>query len=478
MRSSAENAQEQSINPKHRFVSDTIQRMTADQSLPSIQENLKDAKGWYAEFNKQGGITPGCWLHLRDKIKEYTLNQQPLATEIKDILDRVTSIYGRISEYESTGKGNMVENLAASASLIEKLTEWCNSSDRTPNDLALMKTFLIVQKTMEQRSLSMSRFEKMAVKGMGLEEGAEEIQRKFGALGEAVTAKIIALDPSQQSKTIEQHLSTDLSTLHQATFKSKTDTSNPFETIKVHLKEQYSNFNELHALKYMQDVLKANREKTVGREYFSDLIGGDSLGEGYERERCFNIIISALGESEKQEWQERVTKANTPTYTSQVLYVASTLATPVTWLARMFTSDPLGGVKLFETEDSQNKKDFSALIERRIDAVCSKTAPSNTALKDGLKNAASEKIQELKEKTGLLGQLYGIDEHLAAYIKENNTLSARFGNWLRTYMGYQGPLGALVSEAKNYKNNIKELKEAVLADKPLEIESIYCCKVF
>ena len=462
--------QSQPVEPKHQFVSDTIERMTKGQSLAAIDEHLNDTKGWYAKFNERGGITPGCWLHMRDKIKEYAENKDNVSDEISGILDSVNRIYQKLSDYERTREGNMVDNVNESGFLIEKLTKWCNSADRTLNDVPLMKTFLIVQQTMLQRSLSMSYAEKLAVKTMGLEEPSKEIQRKFAELGQAATEKIKTYEPTEETKTVEQYLSADLATLHEATFKSesKKATSIPFETMTSYLTEQSLAFNELHALRYMQDLFKSNSEKITGREYFATLIEGpDWMDEAYERDRCFNIILSGLGESQKEEWKARVVEANTLTHATTLLSALSVMAAPLLWASRLVAGNPFEKSELFETADSRNKKEFSALIEQRIDAVCSKIASNNTALKEGLRKATPERITDLKIKTELLAQLYLIDERLTAYIKENNTLSAKLGNWLRTYIGYKGPLGALVSEAKSYKNNIKELKEAVLADKPL-----------
>ena len=130
MRSSAENAQEQSINPKHQFVSDTIELITANQSLNSIDKHLQDAKDWYAAFNKQGGITPGCWLHLRDKIQKHTQQQDPVSPQMIVILEGVKKTYENISKFERTREGNMVDNVNESGNLIDKLTEWCKSTDR------------------------------------------------------------------------------------------------------------------------------------------------------------------------------------------------------------------------------------------------------------------------------------------------------------------------------------------------------------
>ena len=466
------------IGAKHQVISREIKRVAMGQSLASIHEHLADGNGWYKDISKNPGLTLGCWLHAFEQTQKYA-KKEPVSDEINAILIDIAEIYNKGLALEKQGvfalsgiKESMSADLLRVGTLLEQLTKWCGSQERTKDDIALVKTFLIVGNTLSQRFRSMSSFEKKFFNDTQL----ESIQAKLEALDEAATTSISTLVPSEAVKTLEQQLSTDLAKRHQVIFSvdSKIEKNKKFTEIKHQLTQQSSDLNELHALRYLQDLFKQNNAKTTGREYFTDLIGGSQ-----ERINCFATVLEKSSEREKDEWTKRSDNARKGSIYTKSAFVVSTLLAPGIAAGRVMSSfvpsyvlncvSSLDIGSVFDTADSKNKVDFSALIEQRIDSACARIASAgnevDNELKDGLKKAEPEKIEELKIKTDLLVQLYEIDARLTEFIERNNTRTVRFGNWLSEYIHYQGPVGALITRAKTYQDKISQLKEAVLSEK-------------
>lgn len=481
---------------------ETIQALSIDATLPDIINQLHDKNGWYPHFYRNGNIplAKASWLYALRKTHDYNEQNRteeagtnpdevPIVTNIANIEIDMAALYKQANQAPSL---NLIVSLLP---ILQNITSWIKNEMQIDKkkDVDLMLSFLIIARTTALQLDELPFFLKHLIGSTNI----ERLKKAMVEITSIVKAKLAQHPPEEEERiaknkefeakiTTEQLLDRELVITHRDRFNQGNEPDNiSFTKMDTYLIERTEQFEVLFLLKSIQNLLTTNEEKTIGREYFSSLIGvkksSDPDESMDERAFWFESMMNVCSADDKAYWLTRRHMIKNPLPLEQseknVLYAVSTLcALPLAlargiWgieslqvpLQKILDSPVIQSVSNYsQTQDSKDKKDFMVLVNAQINAICKKISTENPALAQKLSEISVENVKDIQIKTDYIRRLYHADKQLFDFIKEHDTLYTSVNLLLSKYGLSRGPsIAGLLEKAASYQDTIEGLRQSV-----------------
>ena len=463
------------ISAKQQSTVDDIKSLTAAATLSDIEKNLSsNTADWFTTgFNRHNELPYGLFLYALEQVHNYKIEKKVMVSEEPEKLEHIMKLLAQLYSTPTEDAQRRTDEL------LTELNAWMDIAPKSENDLKLCKTFLIFSKTFTFRLETLGLIEKPFVgKLLDLPAAINGLK----AFSEKAKNKIIEIAPKEAAKSIEEHLSNKLPE-NPACLKDKDERDKKFNIINQKLEARKNELEQLCVLRSMQTLFQENGNKIGERDYFVELIGLRGSKEITEemklrRKEQFDVIINACDEDTQKKWNDRLEAIKNPTKLDQLATTALSVGSKTTayliCLCRALANTELGqavvkseigaavinkAAEVTATHDSEDKKNFTDLLETRIDAIAKQIAGENPDLEALLKKEPVEKLKELSKKTECIQRLYEQDKVLADFLHQNNTRSVKLLNYLSklTGLNLNTPMGTRVSCALHYRASLDSL---------------------